>query len=136
MFYLYLRFALEFNPVGVVGELGGMGGGFRAMSVMIYFWPMLELARLTLFGIYKWATAKTLKDEDLASWSLLLSILVPSVAFGIVLLTYLLSLMVKSQGMAYFFLFFFFLELAGWVALLAWFTLNTSFAKRAIDYAN
>lgn len=134
LFYLYLRFSLNFSLGGFL-----VTPNLRALAVVIYFWPLLELSRLTLLALYQWATANSLKEEGLSSSSLVLAILVPCAAFGFVLITYLLGLVLadaKSKAVAYFMLLFVFMELAAWVALLGWLTLNTSSTKSSVDYAH
>src|SRR5262249_48368493 len=43
IFYLYCRFALDFDPAGFLGGLGMFGGGRSAgLSALVYFFPMLE----------------------------------------------------------------------------------------------
>src|SRR5262249_32865612 len=133
LFFLYIFFTID---AGVAGLFSG--GSLRGSILIILFYPLVEMARLTLFAIFQWAVGKSTRDDDLASSSVLLAILVPSVSFGELILTYLLGLMFAksmSTGVVYLMRFFVFIELAAWIGLLAWFTLNTSNAKRAIDDA-
>jgi hypothetical protein len=110
---------------------------FIAPSILIVFMlPMLELGRLTVFGIFQWAVCRSAYEDDVASVALKAGIIVPCYAFAAALFDWILiSVAGNSIGKmgAIMILFFIFLTVLCWVGLLGWYTMVILRTKDAID---
>ncbi len=126
------------------GDFGGLGAmsirGAMDFGMMMMLFPLIEIARTTVFAFYIWDVGKSIKDEAVESSGLMLGILVPSVLFGLALFSWLfMTLVVRnmSPGSAvYVVAILAFLNSLALIGLWGWYALVLSTAKRSIDYAN
>jgi hypothetical protein len=113
------------------------GMGFGAdIPIIIYFFPMIELGRLSLFGFYCKAVAVSQKESELESSSMMLSMAVPGAIFGFVVVMWvMIKIVAAAQSEALFYLAWFIMDsmLGGITGLLAWYTMNTQIVKDTLD---
>jgi hypothetical protein len=111
---------------------------FQFILIMAYFLPLLWLAQITLYGIYQWAVSKSLKDYSQASAALTVSITVPSVIFGAILLDWLMFSYVlphMGEAGAYIAIFLMLLTLGGIAGMFGWYTICTKGTRETVRYA-